>query len=140
MRARDELTRYVDTFKHVKFLSRHERTTYFPKTLRIIKTLVDADILLSIDVTNYLGVLLDHLEKISNRVNRVLVAVTDDYLVNITRNKLRESVVIAEGSLRRYRVTLENLGLKSSVMYVLLGIADTLAAYTRIQVEDQGRK
>jgi len=73
---------------------------------------------------------LDHLEKISNRV---LIAVTDDYLVSIARSRLRESVVIAEGSLRRYKVTLENLGLKPSVMYVLLGIADTLAAYTRIK-------
>jgi len=137
IKVKDELMRYVDTFKHVRFLSRHERATYFPKALRVIKTLVDTDILLSIDVTNYLGVLLDHLEKIGNRV---LIAVTDDYLVSIAKSRLRESVVIAEGSLRRYKVTLENLGLKPSVMYVLLGIADTLAAYTRIQVEVHGKR
>ena len=79
----------------------------------------------------------DYLEKIGNRV---LIAVTDDYLVSIAKSRLRESVVIAEGSLRRYKVTLENLGLKPSVMYVLLGIADTLAAYTRIQVEVHGKR
>ncbi len=137
IKVKDELMRYVDTFKHVRFLSRHERATYFPKALRVIKTLVDTDILLSIDVTNYLGVLLDHLEKIGNGV---LIAVTDDYLVSIAKSRLRESVIIAEGSLRRYKVTLENLGLKPSVMYVLLGIADTLAAYTRIQVEVHGKR
>jgi len=40
--------------------------------------------LLTVDVTNYLGVLLDHVEKISNRV---LITVVDDYLVKIIRNK-----------------------------------------------------
>ena len=137
MRVKDELMRYVDTFKHVKFLSRRERVTYFPKALRVIKALVNTDILLSVDVTNYLGVLLDRLEKIGNRV---LIAITDDYLVSIVKSKLRGSVVIAEGSLRRHRAALESLGLKSSIMYVLIGIADTLVAYTRIQVEDHGKR
>ena len=137
IKVKDELMRYVDTFKHVRFLSRRERAIYFPKALKVIKTLIDAGVLLGVDVTNYLGVLLDHLEKIGNRV---LIAVTDDYLVSIAKRRLRESVVIAEGSLRRHRVTLENLKLKPSIMYVLLGIADTLVAYTRIQVEDYGRR
>ncbi|RLE90309.1 MAG: hypothetical protein DRN04_15310 [Thermoprotei archaeon] len=70
----------------------------------------------------------------------MLVAVVDDYLVKIARSKLEDSLVVAEGSLRRHKVMLENLGLKPSVMYVLLGIADTLLAYTRIQVEDHGRR
>ncbi len=137
MKVKDELMRYVDTFKHVKLLSRRERATYFPKALRVIKALVDAGILLSVDVTNYLGVLLDHLEKIGNRA---LITITDDYLVSIVKSRLRESVVIAEGSLRRHRVALESLRLKPSIMYVLLGIADTLVAYTRIQVEDHGKR
>ncbi|MEB3779090.1 MAG: hypothetical protein GSR85_02495 [Desulfurococcales archaeon] len=136
-KVKDELIKYIDTFKHVKFLSRRERAIYFPKALRVIKALVDTNILLSVDVTNYLGVLLDHLEKISNRV---LIAVADDYLVGIVKSRLRESVVIAEGSLRRHRATLESLELKPSMMYVLIGIADTLVAYTRIQVEDHGKR
>ncbi len=137
MKVKDELMRYVDTFKHVKFLSRRERAIYFPKALRVIKALVNTGVLLGIDVTNYLGVLLDHLEKINSRV---FIAVVDDYLVSIVKSKLRESVVIAEGSLRRHRATLENPELKPSVMCVLLGIADTLVAYTRIQVEDHGKR
>ena len=137
IRVKDELMRYVDTFKHVKLLGRRERTTYFPKALRIIRSLVDANILLHVDVTNYLGVLLDHVEKTSNRV---LAAVIDDYLVSIVESKLRESIVVAEGSLRRHRATLEHLGLKPSAMYVLLSIADTLLAYTRIQVEEHSKK
>jgi len=48
----------------------------------------------------------------------VLVAVVDDYLVKIARSKLEDSLVVAEGSLRRHKVMLENLGLKPSVMYV----------------------
>ena len=137
MKVKNELMRYVDTFKHVKFLSRRERAIYFPKALRVIGVLVDTNVLLSVDVTNYLGVLLNRIEKIGNRV---LIAITDDYLVNIVKSRLRESVVIAEGSLRRHRVTLESLGLKPSAMYVLLGIADTLVAYTRVQVEDHGKR
>lgn len=137
IKVKDELMRYVDTFKHVKFLSRRERAIYFPKALRVIKALVDADILLSVDVTNYLGVLLDHLEKIGGRA---LIAVVDDYLVSIVRSKLRAPIIIAEGSLRRHRVTLEDLKLKPPIMYVLLGIADTLVTYTRIQVEDHGKR
>ena len=57
--------KYVDTFKHVKFLNRRERTTYFPKALRVIRALVDIGVLLGIDVTSYLGVLLDRVERIS---------------------------------------------------------------------------
>jgi len=133
----DYLMKYVDVFKHVKLLGRRERSTYFPRALRVIEVLVDADVLLGVDVTNYLGVLLGRVEGISSRV---LVAVVDDYLVKIARSKLEDSLVVAEGSLRRHKVMLENLGLKPSVMYVLLGIADTLLAYTRIQVEDHGRR
>lgn len=103
----------------------------------MIKALVDADILLSVDVTNYLGVLLDHLEKISGRA---LIAVVDDYLVSIVRSRLRAPIIIAEGSLRRHRVVLEDLELKPFIMYVLLGIADTLVTYTRIQVEDHSKR
>ena len=94
VRAREELMRYVDTFKHVKLLSRRERLSYFPKALRVIKALIGTNVLLSVDVTNYLGVLLDHVEKISNRV---LITVVDDYLVKIIRNKLKDSLIIAEG-------------------------------------------
>ncbi len=137
MKARDELMRYVDTFKHVKFLSRRERATYFPKALRVVKALVNMNVLLGIDVTNYLGVLLDRIEKISNRV---LVAVADDYLVSIVESRLRESIIIAEGSLRKHKAPLEDLGVKPSIMYVLLSIADTLLAYTRIQVEEHGKR
>lgn len=136
-RVKSELMRYVDAFKHVKFLSRRERTTYFPKALKAIKTLVDMNVLLGIDVTNYLGVLLERVEKISNRV---LIAVVDDYLVNIIKGRLRRSIVIAEGSLRKHRVLLEDMEVKPSIMYVLLSIADTLLAYTRIQVEHHGRR
>ena len=93
--------------------------------------------MLHVDVTNYLGVLLDHVEKTSSRV---LAAVIDDYLVSIVESKLRESIVVAEGSLRRHRATLEDLRLKPSAMYVLLSIADTLLAYTRIQVEEHSKK
>ncbi len=132
-----ELMKYVDIFKHVKYLSRRERSTYFPKALRAIKSLIEMDVLLGVDVTNYLGVLLDRVEKISNRV---LIAVTDDYLVKIIRSKLKDSLIIAEGSLRKHKIMLENLGLKPSIMYVLLSIADTLLAYTRIQVEDYSRR
>ena len=132
-----ELMKYVDIFKHVKYLSRRERLTYFPKALRAIKSLIEMDVLLGVDVTNYLGVLLDRVEKISNRV---LIAVTDDYLVKIIRSKLKDSLIIAEGSLRKHKIMLENLGLKPSIMYVLLSIADTLLAYTRIQVEDYSRR
>jgi len=137
VRAREELMRYVDTFKHVKLLNRRERSFYFPKALRVIRALIETNVLLSVDVTNYLGVLLDHVEKISNRV---LITVVDDYLVKIIRNKLKDSLIIAEGSLRRHKITLENLGLKPSIMYVLLGIADTLLAYTRTQIEDYGKR
>ena len=137
VKVKDVLMRYVDTFKHVKLLSRRERTMYFPKALRVIKALIDMNVLLGIDVTNYLGVLLDRVEKISNKV---LVAVTDDYLINIVENKLRESTVIAEGSLRRHKVVLEDLELKPSIVYTLLGVADTLLAYTRIQIEEHDKK
>jgi len=137
VKVKDVLMRYVDTFKHVKLLSRRERTMYFPKALRVIKALIDMNVLLGIDVTNYLGVLLDRVEKISNKV---LVAVTDDYLINIVENKLRESIVIAEGSLRRHKVVLEDLELKPSIVYTLLGVADTLLAYTRIQIEEHDKK
>ncbi len=135
--VKDVLIMYVDVFKHVKLLSRRERTTYFPKALRVIRTLVDMNILLGIDVTNYLGVLLDRVEKISSKV---LIAIVDDYLVSVIESRLRESVVIAEGSLRKHRVPLENLEVKPSIMYVLLSIADTLLAYTRTQAEYHGRR
>lgn len=137
IRVKNELMRYVDTFKHVKLLSRHERSTYFPKALRVIKALIDMNVLLGIDVTNYLGVLLDRIEKIGSKV---LVAVVDDYLISVVESRLRESVVIAEGSLRKHRAPLEDLGIKPSIMYVLLSIADTLLAYTRMQVEYHGRR
>jgi len=135
--VKDVLIRYVDVFKHVKLLSRRERSTYFPRALRVIKALIDMSVLLGIDVTNYLGVLLDRVEKISNRL---LVAVADDYLVTIVKSRLRESVVIAEGSLREHKARLEDLGVKPSIMHVLLGIADTLLAYTRMQVELHGKR
>jgi len=137
IKVKSELMRYVDTFKHVKLLSRRERTTYFPKALRVIRALVDMNVLLGIDVTNYLGVLLDRVEKISSKA---LVAVADDYLISVVESRLRESVVIAEGSLRKHKAPLEDLGIKPSIMYVLLSIADTLLAYTRIQIELHGRR
>ena len=137
MKNTNELMRYVDTFKHVKFLNKFERTTYFPKALKLIKDLINTNVLLGIDVTNYIGVLLDRIEKISNKV---LIAISDDYLVNIVRSKLKESTVIAEGSLRRHKTTSEKLGLKPSIMHVLLNIADTLVAYTRIQVENYNKR
>jgi len=93
--------------------------------------------LLGIGMTNYLGVLLDRVEKISGKV---LIGVADDYLISIVGNKFRESIVIAEGSLRRHKVVLEDLGLKPSMVYALLGIADTLLAYTRIQIEEHDKK
>ena len=49
-------------------------------------------------------------------------------------------MIIAEGSLRRHGIVLENLELKPSVMYVLLGVVDTLLAYARIQVEEYGKR
>ena len=138
MDVKDVLIRYVDVFKHVKLLSRRERTTYFPKALRVIRALVDMNVLLGVDVTSYLGVLLDRVEKISSEV---LIAVVDDYLVGVIEGRLRGSaVVIAEGSLRKHRVPLENLEVKPSIMYVLLSVADTILAYTRIQVEYHGRR
>jgi len=137
VKVKDVLMRYVDTFKHVKLLSRRERMTYFPKALRAIRALVDMNVLLGIDVTNYLGVLLDRIEKISDRE---LIGVADDYLISIVEDKLRESIVIAEGSLRRYKVALGDLELKPSIVYALLGIADTLLAYTRIQIEEHDKK
>jgi len=51
----DYLMKCVDVFKHVKLLGRRERSTYFPRALRVIEVLVDADVLLGVDVTNYLG-------------------------------------------------------------------------------------
>ena len=107
VKVKDELMKYVDAFKHVKLLSRRERTTYFPKALRLIKALADMNVLLGIDVTNYLGVLLDRVERISSEA---LVAVADDYMVSAVESKLRESVAIAEGSLRKHKASLEDLG------------------------------
>lgn len=49
-------------------------------------------------------------------------------------------MVVVEGSLRRHRTYLKNLGVKPSIMYVLLGIVDTLLAYARIQTEYHGKR
>ena len=59
---------------------------------------------------------LDRIEKISGKV---LVAVTDDYLISVVDSKLRESIVIAEGSLRRHKVALGDLGLKPFIVCLL---------------------
>lgn len=83
--AVDILARYEDRFKHVKLLSRLERTTCFPKALRVIRTLVDIGVLLGVDVTNYLDVLLDRVERVSDKIH---IAVIDDCLVNIIRDKI----------------------------------------------------
>ena len=76
IKVKNELMRHVDTFKHVKLLSRSERSTYFPKALRVIKALIDVNVLLSTDITNYLGVLLDRVEKISSKVLVAAVSYT----------------------------------------------------------------
>ena len=61
-------------------------------------------------------------------------------MVSLVEHGLSESIVVAEGSLRKHKAPLENLGVKPSMIYVLLSIADTLLAYTRIQVGEHGRR
>ena len=136
VKHKNTLMRCVDTFKHVKDLSRRERTTYFPKALGVIERLVGYSILHCIEVTDDLSTLLHYVETLSEEV---LVAVIDDCLVKAVRAKLCGSVTITEGSLRRHKVTLRSLDLKPSIMHALISIADTLSAYVRIQVERFGR-
>lgn len=66
--------------------------------------------------------------------------VVDDCLINIVESRLGELIAIAKGSLRKYRVPLESLEIKTSILYALLSIIDTLPAYTRMQVEHHGRR
>ncbi len=94
--------------------------------------MVGEGVLVGVDVTCKLGVLLDRVEKISGKA---VIVVADDCLVKLIRDKAGGALVIAEGELPSYKPVLRSMNLSLLALRTLTNIADTLASYTRLQVE-----
>lgn len=132
------LLRYSGVFEeHIKNLDAIRRKTYFPKALRVISDLVEQGLISSLDVTHQFGILLGRMESVAECA---LAVVLDDRLLKIGRSKLSRALVLSEGSLKRRRQELHSIEVYPEILRILMNIADTLANYMRIQVEEHNQK
>ncbi len=138
IRYQDVLTRYSMRFKHSKGLSRREKQVYFPTALRLIDGLVRQGVILGLDVTQYIGVLLDRLEKVKDKT---FIAFIDDVLLSkrIVRNTFTNVTFLPESSIKKPSV-IHSYGLAPSIAKTIMNIADNIAYYTKIQLEEHKQK